>query len=87
MNANDQRIHGYGLFLAGGRHVRAPEIRAALVARIAKDGDEPGPHDDKATAAVLRIDHLGLHGERYSNQGFDVLSSALDVLRDMGGRI
>lgn len=64
--------------------IKASTIRAALVERIAKDGEQPGPHDEKAVRSVLRIDHLAFNGERYSNQCFDVLSEALDVLRDMG---
>lgn len=62
--------------------IKASTIRSKLLEVI---GDTlPGSSDDDAVAAVLRIDDLALHGERYSNHCFDVLSNALSVLARKG---
>ncbi len=68
---HNRALDVYGIFYVGRpKQVTARTIRNALLAL----GTE------KALAAVARIDHLCNNGERYSNQCFDELSSAADVL-------
>lgn len=74
-NTNRGPLDVYGIFFAGRKEqITARTVRAELV----KLGTP------EALQSVASIDRLCEKGERYSNQGFDVLSNATTVLARAG---
>jgi hypothetical protein len=68
----------YGISLCGGGFIRSAEIQAAL-ANVVNEAQD-GATADSAWRHLCQIEHLEARGMLYSNQDFDVLSSALNFL-------